>query len=124
MPWRWRACARQGQPPQAGRFAEATGKLAKTDSADAAMLARMGVALDPSTRSIPSEKLARLKELHLARQALIKDRTAAKNQEKIVQLLLLKKTQCRAIAPNRSPACRIENEMEVLVTKISTWPSA
>lgn len=32
-------------PRQARRFAEATGKLAKTDRADALMLARMGLAL-------------------------------------------------------------------------------
>jgi transposase len=81
------------------------------------MLARMGVALEPNTRSIPSEKLARLKELHLARQALIKDRTAAKNREKILQLLLLKKHNARAIAPIGRQLFVIENEMEVLVTQ-------
>jgi len=69
-------------PRQARRFAEATGKLAKTDRADAAMLARMGLALAPDTRPLPSQILRDLKELHLARQALMKDWTAAKNREK------------------------------------------
>src|SRR6476660_5935943 len=37
-------------PCQARRFAQATGKLAKTDRCDALMLARMGAALDLETR--------------------------------------------------------------------------
>jgi transposase len=78
-------------PRQARRFAEATGKLAKTDRADAAMLARMGLALAPDTRPLPSQILRDLKELHLARQALMKDWTAAKNREKSLRLPLLKR---------------------------------
>ena len=67
-------------PRQARRFAEATGKLAKTDRLDAAMLARMGAVLELETRPARSEVLLELKELHLAREALVKDRTAARNQ--------------------------------------------
>lgn len=48
-------------PRQARRFAEATGKLAKTDRADAAMLARMGLALAPDTRPLPSQILRDLR---------------------------------------------------------------
>ncbi|MBB4197503.1 transposase [Rhodoblastus sphagnicola] len=58
-------------PRQARRFAEATGKLAKTDSLDAAMLARMGALLELETRPARSEILLELKELHLAREALV-----------------------------------------------------
>lgn len=68
-------------PSQARRFAEATGKLTKTDKADAAMLARMGLALQPEPRPAPSRALNELRELHIARQAPITDRTAAKNRE-------------------------------------------
>jgi transposase len=78
-------------PRRARRFAEAAGKPAKTDKADAAMLARMGVALEPAARPMPSQMLSELKELNLARQALIKDRTAAKNREKTLSLPLLKR---------------------------------
>jgi len=78
-------------PRQARRFAEATGKLAKTDRADAAMLARMGMALEPQTRLPANQMLSELKELNLARQALIKDRTAARNREKTLSLSLLKR---------------------------------
>jgi len=40
-------------PRQARRFAEATGRLAKTDRLDAAVLARMGALLDLQARNEP-----------------------------------------------------------------------
>ncbi|MBU3891083.1 IS110 family transposase [Methylosinus sp. KRF6] len=85
-------------PRQARRFAEAAGKLVKTDRADAAMLARMGEVLDLAPRPCVSQLIAELKELHLARAALIKDRTAAKNRAKAITLSLLEKQNKRRIA--------------------------
>ena len=46
-------------PRQARRFAEATGKLAKTDRLDAAILARMGALLELEARLARSELLFR-----------------------------------------------------------------
>jgi len=42
-------------PKQARRFAQAVGKLAKTDRVDAEMLARMGSALDLQAKEQPHE---------------------------------------------------------------------
>lgn len=78
-------------PRQARRFAEATGRVAKTDRLDAAMLARMGAVLELQARPPRSDVLLELKELHLARQALVRDRTAAKNRGKVLTLPLLKR---------------------------------
>jgi transposase len=78
-------------PRQARRFAEATGKLAKTDRLDAAMLARMGALLELEARPPRSEVLLELKELYVAREALVKDRTAARNRGKALTLSLLKR---------------------------------
>jgi transposase len=75
-------------PRQARRFAEAIGRLAKTDRLDAATLARMGAMLELKTRPPRSEALFKLKELHLAREALVNDRTAAKNRAKILTVVL------------------------------------
>ena len=55
------------------------------------MLARMGVALQLPQTPPPDEKLSDIKDLHLARRALVKDRTAAKNRQKILRLPLLKR---------------------------------
>ena len=86
-------------PRQARRFAEATGKLAKTDRLDAAILARMGAVLELEARPARSEVLLELKELYVAREALVKDRTAAKNRGKALTLSLLKRQNAQRLEP-------------------------
>jgi transposase len=78
-------------PRQARRFAEAIGKLAKTDAIDAAMLARFGALLTPQTREPVSQTLDEMKELHNARGALVKDRTATLNRQKQMRSTILKR---------------------------------
>jgi transposase len=78
-------------PRQARRFAEATGRLAKTDRVDAAMLARMGAVLELDARTSRTEILQSLKDLMTARRALIKDRTAALARQKVLASSLLKR---------------------------------
>lgn len=102
---------------QARRFAEATGKLAKTDRADAAMLARMGAALALAVRPISSEMLSELKELNLARQALIKDRTAAKNRAKFLSLPLLKQQNTRRCKQIDAQITAIETEIQARIAQ-------
>ena len=84
-------------PRQARRFAEATGKLAKTDRLDAAILARMGALLELEARPARSGLLFELKELYVARGALVKDRTAAKNRGKALRLSLLKRQNAQRL---------------------------
>lgn len=117
------ALAKAGQPlvkvnpRQARRFAEATGKLAKTDQADAAMLARMGLALELEARPIASEKLNELKELHVARQALIKERTAAKNRKNNLTLLLLKRQNTQRLKQIDAQIVAIEEEIAARIAR-------
>ena len=77
-------------PRQARRFAEAIGVNAKTDAVDAAMLARLGAMLEPRAVSSDSQTLNDMKELLVARRALVKDRTAAQNRAQQRSLALLK----------------------------------
>ena len=86
-------------PRQARRFAEATGKLAKTDRLDAAILARMGAVLELEARPAQGEVLLELKELYVAREALVTDRTAAKNRGKALTLSLLKRQNAQRLEP-------------------------
>jgi transposase len=67
-------------PRRARRFAEATGRLAKTDRVDAAMLAKMGEVLDLPAQEPKSENINILRELLTARRALTKDNAAAKTR--------------------------------------------
>jgi transposase len=78
-------------PRQARRFAEAIGRLAKTDRVDAAMLARFGALIEPQIRSVVSETIQQLADLVAARRALIKDRTATTNRAKVLRIALLKR---------------------------------
>lgn len=86
-------------PRQARRFAEATGRLAKTDRVaqnarfqrDAAMLARMGAVLDLAGQGAPSKVLGELRELAAARRALVKDRVAAKTRLGVAVLPLVRR---------------------------------
>lgn len=78
-------------PRLARRFCEATGKLAKTDRIDAELLALYGQLLAPRILQANTQLLNDLKELHVARLALVKERTAAKNRAKSLTNPLLKK---------------------------------
>ncbi len=78
-------------PRQARRFAEAVGRHAKTDAVDAAMLARLAALLEPPVRAAASRVLDDMKELHVARRALMKDRVAALNRAKVHRSALLKR---------------------------------
>ena len=65
-------------PRQVRRFCEGAGQLAKTDRVDAVMLAKTRSLLQLKADQPKSQTLHDLKQLATARQALIKDRTAAK----------------------------------------------
>lgn len=67
-------------PGRARQFAQAAGYGAKTDRVDAAMLARMGMALDLDATPVRSEGMHEIKELHVARLGLIKDRTGCRDR--------------------------------------------
>ena len=76
-------------PRQARRFAEAVGTNAKTDAVDAAMLARFGAMVEPRALE-PSSITGEMKDLIVARRALVKDRTAMQNRAHQRTLALLK----------------------------------
>lgn len=78
-------------PRLARRFAEATGRLAKTDRIDAGLLARYGTLLQPRILQADTQIHHDLKELHVACLALIKDRATAKNRAKNLFSPLLKR---------------------------------
>ena len=78
-------------PRQARRFAQAAGKLAKTDRCDALILARMGAALGLEPSAPLSQTVEAMKELVNARDALVKDRVAALNRQAITVSPLIKR---------------------------------
>ncbi len=100
-------------PLQARRFAQACGKRAKTDQVDARVLARMGAALDLVADKPAAEDHNELKELQIARTALIKDRTRLKNRLK---------TQTLAITRRQTKArlAQVERQLDTLQSEIAS----
>ena len=78
-------------PLSVRRFAEAVGCRAKTDAVDARLIAAMAAQLElPLTPPLP-ETTQDLKALQIARQALVKDRTAAKARAQSHECAFLKR---------------------------------
>jgi transposase len=102
-------------PRQAKRFGEAIGQLAKTDRMDAAMLARFGALVEPGVRAAPSKIISDLKDLHVARTALVKDRTAARNREKNLTSPLLKRHVRQRLSSIESHLKEIEAAIRSLI---------
>lgn len=67
-------------PRQARDFAKATGKLAKTDAIDAAVLAHFAEAIRPEARPLPDAQTHELAELLGRRRQLLGMRTAENNR--------------------------------------------
>lgn len=102
-------------PRYARRFAEATGRLAKTDRIDAKLLARMGATLDLQARSGPSEVHRDLREMSLARRALIKDRTAARNREHVAQNAIIRRQLKARLSQIEKQIGEIEKAMSAII---------
>ena len=82
-------------PLQARRFAQASGTRAKTDAVDARGLAAMGAALNLRPQNPISENERILKDFHVARASLIKERSRLRNRLQTQTIPLLKR-QSRA----------------------------
>ena len=106
-------------PRQARRFAEASGRLAKNDRVDAAMLAHMGAALELEPRPVASQAMAELKQLNVARQGLVRERTATSNRAKTLTLPLLKKLNA---ARTKQIAAQIAAVEAAIRTRIMDQP--
>ena len=98
-------------PLQARRFAQAIGQRAKTDAVDARVLAQMGAAVDLRPTAASSSAQRALEELQVARDALVKDRTAALNRQKQVQHRLLKQQHKHRLAQLDRHLAAIDTEI-------------
>jgi transposase len=101
-------------PRQARRFAELTGKFAKTDRCDAAKLAHMGAAFALEARPIVSDTLDQMKELISARDALVKDRAAAVTRSHTLRLPMLNTQHVARLRQMDRQIAAIENELKAL----------
>ena len=102
-------------PLQARRFAEARGTRAKTDAVDARMLAQMGAAFNLEPQAPCSKETLVLRDLHVARSGLIKDRTRLRNRAQTQSIALLKRqTKARLTQVERQIA-ELDAEIAALI---------
>lgn len=104
-------------PLQARRFAEASGTRAKTDAVDARSLARMGVALDLHPQESVSENVNILKDLHVSRTSLIKERTRLKNRAHTMTLALLKRQSKARLAQVEQQIQELDGEIAARIVQ-------
>jgi transposase len=102
-------------PLQARRFAEANGTRAKTDEVDARMLARMGAAFDLAPQKPTSKQARILRDLHVARAALIKERTRLRNRAQIQEVAVLKRQTKARLAQVERQIVELDAEIATLI---------
>lgn len=102
-------------PLQARRFAEAHGTRAKTDAVDAQMLARMGAAFGLAPQAPCSRESRVLKDLHVARTGLIKDRTRLRNRAQTHDVAVLKRQTKARLAQVDRQIAELDTEIAALV---------
>lgn len=102
-------------PLQARRFAEAIGTRAKTDAIDARLIAAMAAQLDLPATPPPSAILCKLRALQIARQGLIKDRTAAKNRAQHHECAFLKRQAAHRLKHVQAQLNALDREIDALI---------
>lgn len=104
-------------PYRSRRFAQAIGLLAKTDKADARMLAQYGAMVKPEPTPLQDKQAKTLKELIVARRAMIKRMTQITNHVQGCRNALLKRQSQQAIAQCRRHLAQIDFEMKEIITQ-------
>lgn len=99
-------------PLRSRLFAEATGRLAKTDTIDARLLAILGESLAPEAQPPAPEALEELQELVAARQAAAAEATALVNRLGASATAFLKTELRRRIKSLQGHIARLEAEIE------------
>ena len=104
-------------PRQARRFAEATGKIAKTDKIDAAILARMGAILELEPQAPKAEYLNILREMMTARRGLIKDRVTVRTRMQTTTQKLLKRHLKERLAQVEKHLEQIDQAIKTMIAE-------
>ena len=102
-------------PARARLFAEATGTLAKTDAADARVLALMAERLEPAAASPARDTVEAVQELARARTAAVAERVALANRRATAVTAFLRAELARRIAALERHVARIDQALQRLV---------
>ena len=105
---------------QVSLFAKSTGKLAKTDKLDAAMIAHYGEALKPALTKIKAENIRLISDLLARRAQLIEMRTMEKNRHGILSKVI-KKSNLRIIKHLQKEIEWVETKLDKIIADTPEW---
>ena len=107
-------------PRQMREFAKATGKLAKTDSIDARVIARYAEALRPTPRPLKDRQTQELSDLVSRRRQILGMITAEKNRLKVASKRVLKDISAH-ISWLEKRLDKVDGDIERLIKESPIW---
>jgi transposase len=108
-------------PRQIRDFARATGRLAKTDALDAAVIAHFAEAVQPEPRALPDEAACELGELVARRRQLIEMILAENNRRRSLTRAKPIKTVDRVLATLQKQLTAIESDIDDSIRGSPVW---
>lgn len=108
-------------PRQVRDFARASGRLAKTDALDAAVLAHFAEAIRPEPRPIPSQEAQALGELVARRRQLIEMMVAERNRRRLLTQRRLITGVDRVLAQLQKELSALEADLDHTIRGTPAW---
>lgn len=108
-------------PRQIRDFARATGRLAKTDALDAAVIARFAEAVRPEPRPLPDAEAQALGEMVARRRQIVETMVAERNRRRHLTQPRLVKGVDRVLALLQAELSGIESDIDGAVRKTPAW---
>lgn len=108
-------------PRQVRDFAKATGRLAKTDAIDAAVIAHFAEAVRPEPRPLPDADAAALMELVTRRRQLVEMIVAEKHRQRMVRTTKVRSTHESVLDALQKALNELDNDIDQVVRKSPVW---
>ena len=108
-------------PRQIRDFARATGRLAKTDPLDAAVIAHFAEAVQPEVRPIASEEARTLGEFVARRRQLLEMMTSERNRRRQLTSQRLIKGVDRVLATLQAQLTELEGDIDIAIRGTPAW---
>lgn len=108
-------------PRQVRDFAKATGKLAKTDELDAAVLAHFADAVRPEPRPMPDKLTLELQALVVRRRQLIDMRTAEMNRLETCRVVPVRRNIQKMITTLNKQIKKVEDDIDTTIRSSPAW---
>jgi transposase len=108
-------------PRQVRDFAKATGKLAKTDEIDAAVLAHFAEAVRPEPRPMPDELTLEIQALVVRRRQLIDMRTAETNRLETCRVVPVRRNIQKVINMLNRQIEKVDDDIDTTIRNSPAW---